>query len=148
MNIWHRMWDNDSREMINMNVIDMWIKWLSVDIWVAHVMYYSWKMNSNLWSPGRTFIWTSNFLETPFFDKFDWLMMVWYTDYGHPERVFFQKFETFGLGQKNWAEILWGIWDITGQTINLNIWVRQLSYPSYHWLRPRFQLWNGSNGRG
>ncbi len=26
------------------------------------------------------------------------------TDYGQPERVFFQKFETFGLGQTNWAE--------------------------------------------
>ena len=28
------------------------------------------------------------------------------TDYGHPERAFFQKLETFGLGQTNWAEIL------------------------------------------
>ena len=28
------------------------------------------------------------------------------TDYGHPERAFFQKFETFGLEQTNWAEIL------------------------------------------
>jgi len=28
------------------------------------------------------------------------------TDYGHPDRAFFQKFETFGLGQTNWAEIL------------------------------------------
>ena len=28
------------------------------------------------------------------------------TDYGHPERAFCQKFETFGLGQTNWAEIL------------------------------------------
>ena len=25
------------------------------------------------------------------------------------ERAFFQKFETFGLGQTNWAEILGGI---------------------------------------
>ena len=24
------------------------------------------------------------------------------TDYGHPERAFFQKFEIFGLGQTNW----------------------------------------------
>jgi hypothetical protein len=32
------------------------------------------------------------------------------TDYGHPERAFFQKLETFGLGQTNWAEILGGIW--------------------------------------
>ena len=28
------------------------------------------------------------------------------TDYGHPERAFFQKFEIFGLGQTNWAENL------------------------------------------
>ena len=28
------------------------------------------------------------------------------TDYGHPERAFFQKLETFGLGQTNWAETL------------------------------------------
>ena len=28
------------------------------------------------------------------------------TDYGHPDRAFFQKFETFGLGQTNWAEVL------------------------------------------
>ena len=28
------------------------------------------------------------------------------TDNGHPERAFFQKFETFGLEQTNWAEIL------------------------------------------
>ena len=28
------------------------------------------------------------------------------TDYGHPERAFFQKSETFGLGQTNWTEIL------------------------------------------
>ena len=28
------------------------------------------------------------------------------TDYGHPERAFFRKFETFGLGQTNWAENL------------------------------------------
>ena len=25
-------------------------------------------------------------------------------NYGHPERAFFQKFETFELGQTNWAE--------------------------------------------
>ena len=48
-----------------------------------------------------------------------------FTNYGHPERVFFQKFETFGLGQTNWAEILWGIWGISGQTIStiLALWV-------------------------
>ena len=27
-------------------------------------------------------------------------------DNGHPERAFFQKFESFGLWQTNWAEIL------------------------------------------
>ena len=26
--------------------------------------------------------------------------------YGHPERAFFQKLETFGLRHTNWAEIL------------------------------------------
>ena len=46
-------------------------------------------------------------------------------NYGHPERAFFQKFETFGLGQTNWAEIFWGIWGIFGQTIStiLALWV-------------------------
>ena len=38
-------------------------------------------------------------------------------DNGHPERAFFQKFETFGLGQTNWAEILGGILAISSQTI-------------------------------
>ena len=51
--------------------------------------------------------------------------MVVGTDYGHPERAFFQKFEIFGLGQTNWAENLWGIWAISGQTIStiLALWV-------------------------
>ena len=40
------------------------------------------------------------------------------TDYKHPERAFFQKLETFGLWQTNWAEILRGIWAISGQTIH------------------------------
>ena len=40
------------------------------------------------------------------------------TDYGHPERTFFQKFEIFWLGRTNWAEILWGILGISGQTIS------------------------------
>jgi hypothetical protein len=39
------------------------------------------------------------------------------TDNGHPERAFFQKFKTFGLGQTNWAEILGGILAISSQTI-------------------------------
>ena len=39
------------------------------------------------------------------------------TDNGHPERAFFQKLETFGLGQTNWAEILGDILAISSQTI-------------------------------
>ena len=33
--------------------------------------------------------------------------IVFNTDYGHPERAFFLKFQTFGLGQTFWADILW-----------------------------------------
>ena len=40
-----------------------------------------------------------------------------YTDNGHPERAFFQKFETLGLGQTNWAENFEGIFAISSQTI-------------------------------
>ena len=38
---------------------------------------------------------------------------------------FFQRFEIFGLGQTNWAEDLWGIWAMSGQTIGtvLALWV-------------------------
>jgi hypothetical protein len=39
-------------------------------------------------------------------------------DNGHPDRAFFQKIETFGLGQTNWAEILGGILGIFGQFIS------------------------------
>ena len=46
------------------------------------------------------------------------VLMIIITDYGHPERAFFQKFETFGLGHTNWAEILRGILGISGQTIS------------------------------
>ena len=48
-----------------------------------------------------------------------------HTDYGHPERAFFQTFEIFGLGRTNRAENLWGIWAISGQTIStiLALWV-------------------------
>jgi hypothetical protein len=28
------------------------------------------------------------------------------TEYGHPEKTFFSKIQTFGLEQTNWAEIL------------------------------------------
>ena len=47
------------------------------------------------------------------------------TDNGHPERAFFQKFETFGLWQTNWAEIFWGILAISSQIIGtiLVLWV-------------------------
>jgi hypothetical protein len=37
---------------------------------------------------------------------------------GHPERAFFRKFQTFGLGQTNWAEKDGGIWGIFGQFIS------------------------------
>ena len=42
-----------------------------------------------------------------------------------PRESFFQKFEAFGLGQTNWAEIFWGIWGIFGKTIStiLALWV-------------------------
>ena len=36
--------------------------------------------------------------------------MIEATDNGQPERAFFQKLETFGLGQTNWAEILGAFW--------------------------------------
>ena len=51
--------------------------------------------------------------------------MVFGRDYGHSERAFFQKLETFGFGQTNWAEIFWGIWGIFDQTIStiLALWV-------------------------
>jgi hypothetical protein len=38
-------------------------------------------------------------------------------DNGHPDRALFNKIETFGLGQTNWAEILGGILGISSQTI-------------------------------
>ena len=40
------------------------------------------------------------------------------TDTGTPRENFFQKSQTFGLGQTNWAEFFWGIWGIFGQTIS------------------------------
>ena len=40
------------------------------------------------------------------------------TDNGHPERAFFQKFETFGLGQTIWADKFWGIWGIFSRFIS------------------------------
>ena len=49
------------------------------------------------------------------------------TDYGHPERAFFQKFDIFGLGQTNWAT--------SGQTIStiLALWFLGLKHitPKY-----------------
>ena len=47
------------------------------------------------------------------------------TDNGHPERAFFQKFETFWHGQTNWAEIVGGILAISSQTVGsiLALWV-------------------------
>ena len=45
------------------------------------------------------------------------ILIILFTDNGHTERAFFQKFKTFGLGQTNWAEILGGILAISSQTI-------------------------------
>ena len=41
------------------------------------------------------------------------------------QRELFSKIWNFGLGQTNWAEIFWGIWNIFGQTIStiLALWV-------------------------
>ena len=37
------------------------------------------------------------------------------------EAFFLLKSGTFGLGQTNWADKFWGIWDIFGQTISTQI---------------------------
>ena len=42
-------------------------------------------------------------------------------DYGHPERAFLRKSQTFGLGQTNWAENFGGIWGIFDQFISTHI---------------------------
>ena len=47
--------------------------------------------------------------------------MITTMDYGHPEKAFFQKSWTFGLGQTFWAEIFWGIWGIFGWTISTTV---------------------------
>ena len=54
---------------------------------------------------------------------FSWHNLI--TDYGQPEKAFFRKSYTFGLGQTNWAKNLWGIWAISGQTMStiLALWV-------------------------
>ena len=40
------------------------------------------------------------------------------TDYGHPEKAFFQKSRTYEPGKTFWAEMFWGIWGIFGRTIS------------------------------
>ena len=41
------------------------------------------------------------------------------TDYERPNEAFFSlKSRTFGLGQTNWGNKFWGIWDIFGRTIS------------------------------
>ena len=45
------------------------------------------------------------------------------TDYRqvrHPEGAFFQKSQTFALGQTFWAEIFWGNWGIFSCTISIH----------------------------
>ena len=68
-------------------------------------------------------IWPASRQEQNNHRTFNWLDG--HTDNGHPERAFFQKFETFGLRQTNWAEILGGILAISSQTIGtiLALWV-------------------------
>ena len=39
---------------------------------------------------------------------------IWHTDYGRPMKPFSLKSRTFGLGQTNSADKLWGIWVILG----------------------------------
>ena len=53
-----------------------------------------------------------------------WSSMGIYTDNGHPERASFKKFESFGLGQTNWAEILGCILVISSQILAL-FWHRE-----------------------
>ena len=42
-------------------------------------------------------------------------------DYGHSERLFFQKSWTFELKQTFFAEIFWGIWGIFVQTFSTHV---------------------------
>ena len=41
------------------------------------------------------------------------------TDNGHPERAFFQKFESFGLGQTSWAEFWGAFWLFSAKLLAL-----------------------------
>ena len=44
------------------------------------------------------------------------------TEYGHPERVFFRKSQTFGLRQINWAEMFGSLW----------VFLAKLKHPHWH----------------
>jgi hypothetical protein len=43
------------------------------------------------------------------------------TYYGHLERAFFQKSQTFGHGQANWAENVWSILVFSANLSALNL---------------------------
>ena len=64
---------------------------------------------------------------TTFFNRWHaiWLQILTAKDYGHPERAFFSKIRNFWDWADIWAEILWDIWGISGQTIRtiLALWV-------------------------
>ena len=45
--------------------------------------------------------------------------------------LFSWKFQTFGLGQTNWADEFWGIWGIFGRTI-LVLWVSCPCFPLFN----------------
>ena len=69
----------------------------------------------------------SNDYEQGYRDRYDIIHGLW------TPSAFFQKLETFGLGQTNWPKILWGIWDISGQIIStiLALWVPVAGFLSY-----------------
>jgi hypothetical protein len=43
---------------------------------------------------------------------------LWLSDGDAQWSLFSSKYQTFGLGQTNWADKFWGIWGIFGQTIS------------------------------
>ena len=90
-------------------------------IWIPIVpMYYIWKTSRNklkklIWKLFWRFTVKKMLREFKVFSlKFQRFLKPRTTD---TQRELFFKNYTFGLGQKNWAEILWGIWGISGQTI-------------------------------
>ena len=79
--------------------------------------------------------------------------MVQPTDDGHPERVFFRKSQTFGLGQTlltNWAENFGGIWGILDQNISTHLvqWVPCPCFLSFnYYFHKKLSFYNLNLGR-